>query len=175
METLKAIAKRKSTRAFLPDKQISKESLNTILSAGCAAPVGMSDYSSIHLTVIQNRELLEKISQTAQDVMKININFMYGAPTFVLISASEKQKAPNVQYSNIACVIENMLLAATDIGVDSVYLWGGLTIFAENIELCKELGIPDGFSPVSGVALGYALENNPTEKELGVTMSINYI
>jgi len=43
METLKAISKRKSTRAFLPEKQVGEADLKTILSAGCAAPVGAAE------------------------------------------------------------------------------------------------------------------------------------
>jgi len=84
----------------------------------------------------------------------------------VLASASEQQKFPNVQYANIAYIIENMLLAATDLGVDSVYLWGAPNVVAGNRELCKELGVPDGFTPVSGALLGYAVESNTAEKEL---------
>jgi nitroreductase len=92
----------------------------------------------------------------------------------VLVSSSEP-KFPNIQYANIACVIENMLLAATDAGIDSVYLWGPATVIAQNSELRKELGIPDGFTPVSGAALGYAIENNPAEKTLGITLAVNYV
>lgn len=55
METMKAIAKRKSTRAFNPEKGIAKADLDTILAAGCAAPVGAGDYSSLHLTIIQSK------------------------------------------------------------------------------------------------------------------------
>lgn len=49
METMKAIAKRKSTRAFNPEKGIAKADLDAILAAGCAAPVGAGDYSSLQI------------------------------------------------------------------------------------------------------------------------------
>ena len=70
--------------------------------------------------------------------------------------------------------MENMLLAATDSGIDSVYLWGSVTAIAGSPELKKELGIPDKYTPISGAALGYAPESNPAEKELGITLSVNY-
>ena len=175
METLKAIAKRKSTRAFKPEKQISKKQLNTILAAGCAAPVGAADYSSVHLTVVQDPAILARINKTAQVILKMERNLLYNAPVLVIVSASEKQKFPNIQFSNVACIIENMLIAATDSYIDSVYLWTVIGIIAGNDELCKQLHIPDGFRPVSGLALGYSAIANSTEKELGITLSINSI
>lgn len=41
-------------------------------------------------------------------------------------------------------------------------------------ELVVGLEIPAGFNPVSEVALGYVAESNPTEKEAGITLAINY-
>ncbi|MDR3319264.1 MAG: nitroreductase family protein [Clostridiales bacterium] len=174
METMKTIAKRKSTRSFLSEKQIAKADLDVILAAGSAAPVGMGDYASLHLTVIQNPALLDKLNKAVQTAFKIDRNVLYGAPTFVLVSSKEA-KAPNIQYANVACVMENMLLAATDIGIDGVYIWSAAAAFANNPDLRKEFGIPDGFAPISGAALGYATQNNPAEKELKVTLAVNYI
>lgn len=175
METLKAIARRKTTRAFAPEKQISKEQLDTILAAGCAAPVGASDFSSIHLTVIQDPAILAKINKVVQETMKIDRNFLYNSPTLVITSVSKKQKFPNIQYSNAACIIENMILAATDAEIDSVYLWTVIGIVGGNAKLCKDLGIPESFTPVSGLGLGYAVEKSTTERKLAIKLSVNYI
>ncbi|RHR25596.1 hypothetical protein DWX43_17380 [Clostridium sp. AF19-22AC] len=173
METMKAIAKRKSTRAFDSEKQISKTELEAILAAGCAAPVGAGDYASLHLTVIQNKETLDKISKAVQTTMKMDRDVLYGVPTVVLVSSSEP-KFPNVQYANVGCIMENMLLAATDLGVDSIYLWGAVNVIAQMSELQRELGVPEGFRPISAAGLGYAAESSPYEKELEVTLAINY-
>ncbi|MDR3314370.1 MAG: nitroreductase family protein [Oscillospiraceae bacterium] len=173
METMKAIAKRKSTRAFTPGKQVSEADLEAILAAGSAAPVGAGDFPSLHLTVIRNPETLEKINKAVQAAFKFDRDVLYGAPTLVLVSSAEP-KFPNIQYANVGCIMENILLAATDLGVDNVYLWGASSVIAKSPELQKELGVPEGFTPISGAALGYAAEENPAEKELGVTLSINY-
>ena len=176
METLKAITRRKSSRNFDPARQLPEAELETILAAGCAAPVGMGDYMSLHLTVIQDRAILDTINKTAQKTLRAERDFLYNAPVLVIVSASAKQLGPNVQYANAACVIENMLLAATDKGIGSVYIWGAITGIAGNKELCKKLGIPGGFTPVSGAAMGYVLEgDNATEKTLIISRSINYI
>ena len=171
METMKAIAKRKSTRAFNPEKGIAKADLDAILAAGCAAPVGAGDYSSLHLTIIQSKEMLDKINKAA---FKMDRDVLYGAPVLVLVSSSEP-KFPNIQYANVGCVMENMLLAATDRGVDNIYLWGAANAVAQMPELRKELGIPEGFTPISGAALGYAAESSSAEKELGITLAANYV
>ena len=95
-------------------------------------------------------------------------------PVLVLVSSSEP-KFPNIQYANVGCVMENMLLAATDRGVDNIYLWGAANAVAQMPELQKELGIPEEFTPISGAALGYAAESSPAEKELGITLAANYV
>lgn len=175
METLKAIVKRKSTRAFLPEKQIPKTDLEKILAAGCAAPVGMGDYGSLHLTVIKKPEALAAITKVVQETLEMDKDVLYGAPVFVIVSTSKKQKALNIHFANAACVAENMLIAATDMGIDSLYLWGAAHVIAGNDELCRQFNIPDGFKPVSGVALGYAVEKYSAEKKFGITLSINYV
>jgi len=174
METLKAIAKRKSTRAFLPEKQVGESELKTILSAGCAAPVGAADYPSIHLTVIKDKAVLAKITKAAQTAFKTDRDVLYGAPVLVVVSSSEP-KFPNIQYANVGCIMENMLLAATNLGIDNIYLWGPVNAIIKSPELLKELGIPEGFTPISAAALGYAAESNPAEKELKITLSVNYV
>ena len=57
METL---ARRKSIRSFTGE-QLSSEELSLLLKAANAAPVGMAQYDGVHLTIIQNAELLKKI------------------------------------------------------------------------------------------------------------------
>jgi len=174
METLKAIAKRKSTRAFSPEKQVEKADLDIILAAGCAAPVGAADYPSIHLTVIQDKAILAKISKAVQAAFKIDRDVLYGAPVLVIVSSSEP-KFPNIQYANAGCIIENMLLAATDLGIDNIYLWGPVNAITKSPELLKELNIPEGFTPISAAALGYAAESNSAEKKMEITLSVNYV
>ncbi|MCC8103141.1 MAG: nitroreductase family protein [Clostridiales bacterium] len=51
MQTLEAIAKRKSTRDFDTDKVVSDEIIETIIKAGCQVPIGANKRESLHLTV----------------------------------------------------------------------------------------------------------------------------
>ncbi|MCC8106401.1 MAG: nitroreductase family protein [Clostridiales bacterium] len=176
MQTLEAIAKRKSTRDFDPDKAVSKEIIDTIVKAGCQAPIGANKRDSLHLTVCRNKEILSEINQSTAATMKMEPrDFFYAAPAVIIVSVSEKQMAPGIEYANAACVIENMLIAATDAGVDNIYLWGGVQALAKNADLCAKMGIPEGFKPVSAAALGYSKSGSAEARELLASLSVNYI
>ncbi len=176
MQTLEAIVKRKSARDFDPDKAVPEEIVDTIVKAGCQAPIGGNDRKSLHLTVCRNREILNEINQTTAAAMKMEPrDFFYGSPAVIIVSASEKQMAPGIEYANVACVIENMLIAATDAGVDNIYLWGGIQALAKNADLCAKMGIPEGFKPVSAAALGYSKSGSAEARELSVSLTVNYI
>ena len=60
---LETIMKRKSVRSYTGES-VSEEKLNIILKACDASPVGMKQYESLHLTVITNKELLNKMEET---------------------------------------------------------------------------------------------------------------
>lgn len=174
METMNAIAKRKSTRSFDPKKQVSKADLDKILAAGCAAPVGAGDYQSLHITVVQG-ELLESLAKEVQQAFHADTSPLYSAPVFVIVSALEEQKFPNIEYANVACVVANMLIAATDSGIDSVYIWGVTAGIANNKDVMNLLDIPNGYRPISGAVFGYGTAQNSDEKKLTISIPINYV
>ena len=166
---------RKSTRAFKAE-QISDEDLDIILGAGCAAPVGMGAYETIHLTVLQNQDLMDQITGAAVKAFgKPDLKPLYGAPTLVVVSSKKHSRIPNIEYANAACIIENMLLAATDLGLGSVFLWGFIDALNASPDILNKLDIPEGFIPVSGVALGYPVESITEVKELKKTISMNIV
>ncbi|MBQ5350315.1 MAG: nitroreductase family protein [Oscillospiraceae bacterium] len=153
MNTLDAIKARHSTRAF-SDKQISAEDLQTILYAGGQAAVGGGDFKSMKLIAVQDPEVLKAIDE-ASAKRRPGSHPLYGAPTLVVL-ASKQSILPNIEFTNAGCVLENVLLAATDLGIDSIYLW--MTMYGINDEpaLMERLGFPEGFTCIGTVALGYA-------------------
>ena len=166
METLEAIAKRTSTRKF-KETQISEENLQAILKAGMSAPVGSGAYDSLHITVVQNQSVFLKINAAVMELIfkmmgrKMDKNF--GAPTMIFVS-SKPATMPGLEYANTACVLENMAIAATSMGIDNI-IWGGAAAAVEqNTELRKSLEIPDGYKPVLCISLGYASENEIPRK-----------
>lgn len=155
MNTFDAIYSRKSVRSYTGEA-IDDATLKEIIKAGVAAPVGMGRYGEMHLTVISDKDLLKKISQAAATMMgKPDMDPLYGAPTLVLVSA--KKPAPaiaNAVQSSAACIVENMSLAAVDLGVGTVHIWGAVAALARNEELVASLGLPEDFTPLCGIALG---------------------
>ena len=174
MNTLEAIAKRKSTRNYKPE-QIPEEDLRTILQAGFAAPVAMAKYDSLHITVVQNPELLGKINKATEEVffrlLGVRRNMDFGAKTLLFVSSTEIHR-PGTNHANAGIVMENMVLAATALGIDSVILGGAPSAVAQDPELMKALGIPEGFRPLLGCFLGYGAENTPVKEH---SISVNRV
>ena len=79
MNTMETICKRKSVRNYTGEN-ITNEELSTILKAANASPVGMGQFDSLHLTVITNKELLNKIEKVTAA--------MFGKPDMQGVSQS---------------------------------------------------------------------------------------
>ena len=171
MNAIESITARKSTRAY-KSKQISNNDLEIILQAGMAAPVGSSAYDTLHITVVQNQDLFSKINVAVTDMIfkimgkKVDKNF--GAPTMIFVS-SKPAMMPGLEYANSACVLENMAIAATSLGIDNI-IWGGAAgAAAQNDALQKAMKIPEGYKPVLCISLGYAKETeSPKKHEISV-------
>ena len=175
METMKAIAKRKSTRDFKPD-QVPEDILQKILGAAYAAPVGLGEYNTIQLTVVQDPAMLDTLREAASKAFAgAGKNVFYGAPTLIIVSCTAGQ-VPELAMANAACIVENMMLAATDLGVDSVYIWSTVPAFRAQPPLARDIGLPGGFRPFASVALGYAASPDDSEKDMTkATMPINRV
>lgn len=174
METLNAISLRKSVRNYKPE-QISDEVLDIIVKAGFKAPVGSSQYDSLHITVIQNEAILKRIAIATSDsvyqMINVRKNMDFGAKTLIMVS-STPARVPGIEYANAACVLENMILAATDQNVDSI-LWAAATaVVKQDQELKKILEIPEGFSPVLCASFGYATTYEAPKEH---TISVNVV
>lgn len=166
MNTLEAIAKRKSTRSYKPE-QIPEDALEEILKAACAAPVAMARYDSLHITVVQKPELLAKINATVDQMLTkmpgMRKTMDYGAKTMIMVSSQVSQRS-GMEYTNAGIVVENMVLAATALGIDSVILGAPPVAVERSEELVRELEIPEGFKPLLGVVFGYATEEMPAKE-----------
>lgn len=155
MSMMETIAKRQSCRAYTGD-QITDAQLTVLLQAANAAPVGMARFSDVKLTVIQNKALLEKLDANAAQVMQQpGLHPTYGAPTLILVSGKiVKGPMSSLPFCNCSCVMENMLLAATNLGLGCVYLLGVVNAAKQNSSLMAELKVPEGFLPVAAMAVG---------------------
>ena len=155
MDTLQTICSRKSVRSYTGEP-VSEADLEEILKAGEAAPVGMRRFADFHITVIKNKDLLNEIRKTAATMFgNPSSDPLYGAPTLILVSGKAPEPAAaNAIYSSAACIIENMALAATDLGVGNCLIWGAVAALAQNTALTDKLCLPEGFVPFSGLIVG---------------------
>lgn len=163
-DILKVIKSRRSTRAFLP-QQIQPEALDRILEAAIHAPSGHNT-QPWHFTVVQNREIINHINTVAKEVMaasdidwiknaglNANLDITYQAPTLIIISG---RKDAISWRTDCAAAIQNMLIAAESLDIGSVWLGFATFCFHKEGET-EKIGIPEGYEPFYGVALGYKL------------------
>lgn len=160
MNTMDAIAARYSCRQYT-EEQITKQELDTILSAAGAAPNaaphGTAHYSSMKLTVVRNPEMLKLMDDTMPGDFPI-----HGAPTAIIVSAVPEAGFGNeLAMCNTACIMTSMAIAAADLGLDSCYLFGIVRAIRGDRELCRTLRIPDGYEPCSILAVGHGAVPQP--------------
>ena len=174
MNTLEAIAKRVSTRAYT-SQPISEEDIQKILDAGVAAPAAMAQYEALHITVVQCKEMILKILDNMTEVVfqktGVREDTYYGERVMIIVSSAPPLR-PGMEFVNAGCIIENMVLAATDLGIASVVLAGAPSALALNADLQRELGIPEGRKPLLAASFGYGAVEEPAKKH---TISINRI
>lgn len=151
METLETIKKRVSTRKYL-DKQIKEEELQIILDAGKQAPVAYNKYDDLIITVVQNKDVLKEIDRLCDEHYGVDTRIFFDAPTLIFVSS--KKAKYDQEYENVACVMENMALAATDINIGNVYL-KGMTLHIEEKTLSKILNLPEDFRAIAALGVGY--------------------
>ena len=172
MNTMDAIRRRHSTRGF-SDRQISDEALEQILVAGGQAAIGCADFASLQLIAVQNPELLKEIDE-AGNGGNPNAHPLYNCPTLVVVIA-KKGFLENIELSNAGCIIQNMMVAAADLGIDSVYLWMGMAAINGAPALAEKLGFPEGYSCVGSMALGYEAKEFPKLRGEGQRLGVRII
>lgn len=183
-EVIQNILDRRSVRVYSED-QIKQEDLNLILQAGTYSPSGCNN-QPWHFTVVQNKELLNKISTaTKKELLNSGIDsFMdyatnekfhvfYNAPTVIVVSG---EKTALVPQTDCAAATENMILAAESLGIGTC--WVGLVTFLftskKSEEYSKLLNIPENYEPYYAITVGYKKFPNPKPQPRRAN-TINYI
>ena len=157
METLKAIAVRKSTRKF-KNIPMNAQTLKTIIKAGQAAPVACGRHGDIDIRAITEKAQPDRIDDISADYIGVSGSHpIYGAPVFILVSAFRAPDIPETNpYLNVGCVIENMALAATDLEIGNVILALPVRALLKENNFLKTLNIDERYTPICALALGYS-------------------
>ena len=172
METLKTIFSRKSVKTYTGEP-VPQDVRDTIIKAALASPVGMARFENVHLTVIENKDLLTAIDRNAAEFFgDPSRTPLYNAPILVVVSTPN---GGNVDSANAAIVVHNMCLAAMEFGLGNCCIYGATAALAQNAELLAKLNLPEGFVPTGSVIFGATTETYE-EREIPMDkMAINYI
>lgn len=175
MNTLQAIATRRSIRRF-KDSPLPDEVLQSILAAGIQAPSGMNR-QPWRFIVVKGDKRAEMVRVMRAGIAKAkaqgedpgssegSANIMEQAPVTVFIfnpdgihpwltRSVEQMFTDVVNIQSIGAAIQNMLLAAQDQGIGSLWI---CDVFYAYEDLCEWLGAEGQM--VAAVSLGYPDES----------------
>lgn len=155
METLEAIRTRRSIRKFTNQK-IDEEIITKLLEAAMYAP-SARDTQPWHFIVTDKKEILHMIPR-----IHPHANMVYDASLAILICGDTTiENIEGYLAINCAAATENLLLAAHDLGLGTV--WLGVYPRKERMEgLSKLFELPKKIIPVALVAVGYPDEKIET-------------
>ena len=166
-EVIKNILNRRSIRKY-KNKDVEEYLIDEILKAGTYAPTGRNSQSPI-IIAITNKDIKNKLAKINASVMNSNFDPFYGAPVVLVVLADKK--IPTYLYDG-CLVMENMMLAASSLGLGSCFIHRAKEKFEtkEGKEILKELGISDDYVGIANMILGY-----PDEEKAPSPRKDNYI
>ena len=175
MNTLDAIAERRSIRKFKPDP-LPEDILQAIINAGIQAPSGKNRQPWRFIIVKEDqrpemvrilREGIAKIKAEGDDPgsSEYSTNIMELAPVTVFVfnpdglfpwlaHSIDQNFTELVDTQSIGAAIQNMLLAALDLGVGSLWI---CDVFYAYEALCDWLG--EKGQMIAAISFGYPAEN----------------
>lgn len=173
MNTLDAIHARKTVRSY-KNQLVEKEKLESVVCAGNQAAIA----GKLEFVVITNREVLNAIQKSAKEfflnsgVEKLvnlasnpNYEVLHNAPAgiAVIIDVTNDPHAMKMNAENTGCAVQNMLIAATELGLGSCFAESASVAFI-GPELKKAIGISEDKTVSAIVTLGYSENTTPAVK-----------
>ena len=149
MDALEAILNRRSVRVFKEEK-IEKCDIETILKAGLSGP-SACNRRPVELLVIEDKETISSILPG-----RLESKPLLSAPLLIVVAVDTSKairRAPLYWASDASASTENMLIAATSLGLGS--LWLGVWPQEDKIESVRmALSLPESIVPFSLIAIG---------------------
>ena len=149
MDALEAILNRRSVRVFKEEK-IEKCDIETILKAGLSGP-SACNRRPVELLVIEDKETISSILPG-----RLESKPLLSAPLLIVVAVDTSKaikRAPLYWAADASASTENMLIAATSLGLGS--LWLGVWPQEDKMESIKKaLSLPSSIVPFSLIAIG---------------------
>ena len=154
MNTLKAISERASYRGKFKSEPVPEDNLRIIMEAGLDAPSGCNKQTT-SLIAVDDKKLLEKLFQL------IDPPICTTAPAIICVLTQKiiayRDKCFNVQ--DYSAAIQNMLLAAVELGYQSCWVEGHITDEDKiGRKMADILGVPEDYELVCFLPIGIADE-----------------
>lgn len=157
-ETLQSIAYRKSCRSY-QTTPLPSDVVYTIATAGIQAPSSMNRQQT-KVTVISNTNIREQLTKEIAIALDKPEDYscFYHAPCIMIVSAPKEYDA---LVTDGSCVLQNIFLAATSLGIGSCWI-NQLKDIADNPairELLTACKIPEDHIVCGCASLGYPQED----------------
>ncbi len=177
-DVIHIIKTRRSTRRF-SEEQITDGDMEIVIEAGRYAPSG-GNSQSCHLLVLQNKSILQELTKLVeQEFSKMELqegmyqsikasiaaskrggyDFCYSAPTLIVVA---NQKGYGNAMADSACLLDNMMLAATSLNLGSCWI-NQLHWLEDNSEIrafLERLGLREKETICGALALGRKAEKD---------------
>jgi nitroreductase len=144
LDVFEAIHKRKSAQAY-ETTPVSKETLGVVLEAGRLAP-SAKNIQPWHFIVVTNKDKRKTLSKGPY------AKFLDEVPAAIVL-CGDQEASPDWYIMDVALAGENMVLAATNEGLNTCWV----ASFDEK-DVQNQLGIPANLRVVAIMAIGYAKE-----------------
>lgn len=147
--TIDTIYDRRSVRKYI-DKDVNPDLVDEILRAAMFAPSGCNK-QPWHFVVFNDKELIKEIK-----AMHPYASALASAPVCIMVCGdTEKEMATGFYQVDCSAAIENMLLAAKAIGLDTC--WMGIYPWEETMaEFSNRFNLPQNIKPFALISLGYS-------------------
>lgn len=158
-ETMEVIHTRRSVKSYA-DTPVPRELVAKVAEAGTWAPCGMGKQAPI-IVAVTNKALRDRIAKL--NVGGRDADPFYGAPVVLVVLADKS--IPTYIYDG-SLAMENMLLAAHDLGLGACWIHRAKEVFAsdEGKAILKDLGIEGDYEGIGNCILGYPKGDLPAAK-----------
>ena len=187
---------RYSCRAFT-EEPLTEAELKELIRAANGAPVGSARYMDVHLTVVKDRNVLNKMTEAlfvrvekkkkemaaivetveSQKADNMPKDPYYGAPAVIFVSHRKQDLQPGIEWCNAMNAAMFIHLKAAEMGLGSCFSWGVLEserMFPEYAHN-ELLDLPEGFEPLIGVMVGHPAGEGKVRKVPEDRLTINIV
>ncbi|MDY0344960.1 MAG: nitroreductase family protein [Bacilli bacterium] len=161
MKILEAIEKRQSIREFT-EELVNEEHQKIILDAAYNAPIGRAAYHRYELVIINQKEKIEILANLIIDAASLLKHPFFHAPLVIFVTG--KSNRERLDGCDTGCLIENMMLAATSLGLGSCFLYTISEIMNGQPKLLDTLKLSDEYRVMSAVVIGHPKQKDLTNK-----------